>query len=93
LSQREVLFKHVFRNAATPFLAVMAMQVIGLFGGAIIVERVFAIPGIGTAANSAAQAGDLPMVLGVVAATVVVVVLVNLALDLVNGWINPKVRL
>ncbi|MET0887829.1 MAG: ABC transporter permease [Mycetocola sp.] len=92
LSPREVLIRHIFRNAAPPFLAIMSMQVIALFGGAVIIERVFAIPGLGTLANSSAQAGDVPMVLGVVAVTVIVIVIVNLLLDLVTGWLNPKVR-
>ena len=93
LSPREVLFRHIFRNAAPPFLAIMSMQVIALFGGAVIIERVFAIPGLGTLANSAAQSGDVPMVLGVVTVTVIVIVIVNLVLDLITGWLNPKVRL
>lgn len=92
LSPSEVLFKHIFRNAAPPFLAIMSMQVIALFGGAVIIERVFAIPGLGTLANNAAQTGDVPMVLGVVTVTVIVIVIVNLLLDLITGWLNPKVR-
>jgi len=58
----------------------------------VIVEKVFNIPGIGTQANLAAAQGDLPVVLGVVLVTVTMVVLVNLLLDLVQGWLNPKVR-
>lgn len=92
LSRREVLFRHVLRNAAPPFLTIMSMQIIGLFGGAVIIERVFAINGLGTLANTATQAGDVPVVLGVVALAVIVIVIVNIVLDIVNGWINPKVR-
>lgn len=92
LSTREVLFRHVLRNAAPPYLSMLSMQVIGLFGGAVVIERVFAINGMGSLANPAAQIGDVPVVLGVVAATVTVIVVVNLALDLANGWLNPKVR-
>lgn len=92
LSKNEVLFRHVLRNAAPPFLTVMSMQVIGLFGGAVIIERVFAINGLGTLANNATQTGDVPVVLGVVALAVIVIVVVNILLDIVNGWINPKVR-
>lgn len=92
LSRREVLFRHVLRNAAPPFLTIMSMQVIGLFGGAVIIERVFAINGLGTLANNATQGGDVPVVLGVVAFAVVVIVVVNILLDVVNGLVNPKVR-
>lgn len=92
LSRREVLLRHVLRNSAPPFLTIMSMQVIGLFGGAIIIERVFAINGLGTLANSATQAGDVPVILGVVALTVIVIVIVNVVLDVLNSWLNPKVR-
>ena len=58
----------------------------------VIVEKVFNIPGIGTQANTSAGRGDLPVVLGIVLVTVVLVVVVNLLVDLAQGWINPKVR-
>lgn len=92
LSHREVLTKHVMRNAAPPFLTVMSLSFIGMFGGAVVIEKVFAIPGVGTLANNAAQRGDVPLVLGVVSVTVAVVVVVNLVIDILNGWLNPKVR-
>ncbi|WP_210590634.1 ABC transporter permease [Streptomyces sp. GESEQ-35] len=92
LSTRSVVYKHALRNAAPPALTVLALQFIGLIGGAVVVEKVFGLPGIGTLANSAAVRGDAPVLLGTVVVTVAVVVAVNLLLDIAYGWLNPKVR-
>ncbi|WP_284752207.1 ABC transporter permease [Arthrobacter sp. efr-133-R2A-120] len=92
LSDRRVIFKHVLRNAAPPALTVLSLQFIGLVGGAVIVEKVFGLRGIGSIATSAAVQGDAPVVLGVVIVMVVIVVAVNLIADLAYGWLNPKVR-
>ncbi|MCU1527170.1 MAG: transporter permease [Frondihabitans sp.] len=93
LPARSVVFKHVLRNAGAPALAVLAVQFVGLLGGAVIVEQVFAIPGIGQVAVTATSQGDIPLVMGLVLATAVIVVIVNLVIDLAQGAINPKVRL
>lgn len=88
-----VVFKHVLRNAGGPALAVLALQFIGLLGGAVIVEQIFAIPGLGQVAVTATTQGDIPLVMGLVLATAIIVVIVNLFIDLLQGWLNPKVRL
>jgi peptide/nickel transport system permease protein len=93
LSYRRVVFKHVLRNAGGPALAVLAVQFIGLLGGAVIVEQVFAIPGLGQLAVQATTSGDIPIVMGLVLATAVIVVVVNLVIDLLQAALNPKVRL
>lgn len=93
LSFNRVVFKHVLRNAGGPALAVLAVQFVGLLGGAVIVEQVFAIPGLGQVAVSSTSQGDIPLVMGLVVATAVLVVIVNLIIDLAQGWLNPKVRL
>jgi peptide/nickel transport system permease protein len=93
LSFNRVVFKHVLRNAGGPALAVLAVQFVGLLGGAVIVEQIFAIPGLGQVAVIATSQGDIPMVMGLVVATAAIVVTVNLLIDLLQGWLNPKVRL
>jgi peptide/nickel transport system permease protein len=93
LSYNRVVFKHVLRNAGGPALAVLAVQFVGLLGGAVIVEQIFAIPGLGQVAVIATNQGDIPMVMGLVVAVAVIVVVINLAIDLLQGWLNPKVRL
>ncbi len=91
--EREVVLKHVLRNAAGPALAVLAVFFVGLLGGAVIVEQVFAIPGLGQVAVQATTQGDIPMVMGLVMAVGVLVIVFNLLVDLMQGWLNPKVRL
>jgi peptide/nickel transport system permease protein len=93
LSFNRVVFKHVLRNAGGPALAVLAVGFVGLFGGAVIVEQIFAIPGLGQVGVQATSQGDIPMVMGLVVATAIIVVVVNLLIDLLQGWLNPKVRL
>ncbi|GAA3100625.1 ABC transporter permease [Kribbella aluminosa] len=92
ISPRSVLFRHALRNAATPALTVLSLQFIALLGGAVVVEKVFAIPGLGTLTINAALQGDVPVLMGVVVTLVVLVVVVNLVIDIVSGWVNPKVR-
>ncbi|TPW74037.1 ABC transporter permease [Schumannella soli] len=92
LGEGEILFKHVLRGASPAGLTVLSLQFIGMLGGAVIIEKLFAIPGIGNLAVTATQLGDVPVVMGVVLYTVVIVVIVNLLVDLLNGWLNPKVR-
>jgi peptide/nickel transport system permease protein len=92
IGEGEILFKHVLRSAAPAGLTVIGLQFVGLLGGVVIIERVFAVPGIGALAVDATTSGDIPIVMGVVVYTVIVVVVVNLLIDLANGWLNTKVR-
>jgi peptide/nickel transport system permease protein len=81
------------RNAGGPALAVLAVQFVGLLGGAVIVETIFAIPGLGQLAVSSTVKADIPMVMGLVIATAILVVVVNVLIDLAQAALNPKVRL
>ncbi|MET1019980.1 MAG: ABC transporter permease [Microterricola sp.] len=92
LSPQSVVLKHALRNAAGPALTVLSLQFIALLGGAVVIERVFAIPGLGTLTVNAALVGDVPLLMGIVVVMVILVVIVNLAIDITNGWVNPKVR-
>jgi peptide/nickel transport system permease protein len=92
LKSSSILYKHALRNAAPPALTVLSLQFIGLIGGAVVVEKVFGLAGIGTAALSTASQGDQPVVLGIVLVTVVLIAVVNVLMDLAHGWLNPKVR-
>ena len=83
---------HLLRNSAPASLTVLALMFVGLLSGAIIVEQIFGIKGLGELTQSSSQNGDIPMLLGVTVITVVFVIIVNLLLDIVLGWINPKVR-
>jgi peptide/nickel transport system permease protein len=92
LGEGEILFKHVLRSAAPAGLTVLSLQLINMLGGVVILESIFALPGMGPLAVSATAQSDLPVVMGVVMYTVAVVIVVNLLVDLANGWLNPKVR-
>ena len=92
LPPARIVVRHVLRNAAGPALTVLSLQFVGLLAGAVVIERVFALPGLGSLVVSSAITGDLPVVLGVVLVMVVIVVIVNLLLDVLAGWLNPKVR-
>jgi peptide/nickel transport system permease protein len=93
LPESRVVYKHVLRNAGGPGLAMLAVQFVGLLGGAVIIEQIFAIPGIGQVSVGATSQGDVPLVMGLVLVTALVVVTVNLVVDLLQGFLNPKVRL
>ncbi|NQX28233.1 ABC transporter permease [Microbacteriaceae bacterium VKM Ac-2854] len=92
ISERTILFKHVLRSAAPAGLTVLSLQFIGMLGGVVIIEQIFALPGMGSLAVQSTTLGDIPLVMGVVLYTVVIVIVVNLLVDLANGWLNPKVR-
>jgi peptide/nickel transport system permease protein len=88
-----VIYQHVLRNAGGPALAVLALQFVGLLGGSVVIEQVFALPGIGQLTVQATTLGDIPVVMGVVITAAIIVVIVNLVIDLAQAALNPKVRL
>jgi len=92
LGEGSVVLKHALRNAAPTGLTVISLEFISLLGSTVVIERIFALPGIGSMVLDATVGGDSPQVLGVVVMMVIVVVVVNLVIDLLNGWLNPKVR-
>lgn len=93
LAEWRILFGHVLRNAAAPGLAILGLQFEGLIGGAVIVEQIFAIPGLGSFAVAATTSTDFPSVMGFVLVVAVVVVVTNLIVDVLIAILNPKVRL
>lgn len=90
MSEKAVILRHVLRNAAAPGLTVLSLTTFGLLGGAVFIEQVFALPGMGQMANASAQISDVPMVMGAVLVTIVIVLVVNLLGDLAIGLLNPK---
>jgi peptide/nickel transport system permease protein len=87
-----VLGRHGLKNAIPPALTVLSLQFIGMMGGAVVIEKVFALPGLGMLAVNSTLRGDIPMVMGVVMTMAALVVIVNLLIDLAAGWANPKAR-
>jgi len=93
LSFQRVVFKHVLRNAAGPALSIIGVQFVGMIGGAILIEQIFAIPGLGPFAVSSTAMSDIPSIMGLVVATAMIVIVMNLIVDLLSAALNPKVRL
>lgn len=92
LSSLAVNGKHLMKNAAVPVVTVVGLQVARLLGGAIIVEQVFAMPGLGQLAIQAVLRRDMPMIQGIVIFTTLVVVAMNLIVDISYSYFNPRVR-
>jgi peptide/nickel transport system permease protein len=90
---RVLLLHHVLRNAMVPFITIVGLDVAGLLGGAVVTEVVFSLPGIGTLLENAILGGDVPMVEGTVLVVTASVVLLNMLLDFIYGYLNPQIRL
>ncbi len=87
-----IIYIHALRGASLPILASIAIQFIVLFGGSVIIEVLFALPGIGQAMQAAVGSADLPFVQALVLVATLVVVVVNLALELLTRALDPKLR-
>ncbi len=91
LGERTVIMKHVVRNALIPVVTLLALQMPGLFGGAIVTEQIFRIPGIGSLLISAILANDTPVVMAVTFVFACLVVIFNLIADILYGWLDPRI--
>ena len=92
LSRRQALLRHVLRNAMIPVLTVMGLQFANLITGTIVIENVFVLPGIGRLVFQAISNRDLIVVRDVVLLLAAVVVVVNLAVDVLAAWVDPRLR-
>jgi peptide/nickel transport system permease protein len=93
MSEWRVIGGHVLRNALIPVVTVMGLQLGTLIGGAVITEYVFALPGVGRLVVDAVFARDYPLVQGVVLLIAVGFIVSNLIVDLLYGWIDPRIRI
>ena len=92
LHERVVLWRHVLRNSLIPVIAIVGLQFGGLLAGSVIVESVFARPGIGRLAVQAILQRDFPLVQGIVLVVATSYVLVNIAVDLLYAWADPRIH-
>ena len=90
--ERAVLFRHTLRNAMIPVLTVAGIQLGQLMAGSIILESVFYLPGLGRLALGAISARDLPVVQGVVLFVASAIVTINVAVDILYGFLDPRIR-
>ena len=92
LSGRSVVFKHALRNAVVPVVALSAVQLGFLLGGSVVIETVFALDGLGYLAYQSITHKDFPVTQAVVLLLSIVYVLLTLAADVANAWLDPRIR-
>jgi peptide/nickel transport system permease protein len=91
LSERVTILKHVVRNALIPVITLVALQIPGIFTGAVITEQIFRVPGIGSLLISSILSNDTPVIMSITFVFSALVVLFNLIADLVYGWLDPRI--
>jgi len=91
--ERIVMRRHVLRNAMLPVVTMLGMDIAVALAGAVFVENVFSLPGLGYWAIQSISQFDLPTIMGVVVFASIVVIVLNLMVDLVYAWIDPRIRL
>ena len=91
LAERTVVVKHVVRNALIPVVTLVALQMPALFGGAIVTEQIFRVPGIGSLLISAILANDTPVIMAVTFVFSFLVVAFNLLADVLYAWLDPRI--
>jgi peptide/nickel transport system permease protein len=91
IGERKVIIKHVVRTALIPVVTLVALQMPIVFGGAIVTEQIFRVPGIGSLLISSILANDTPVVMGVTFVISCLVVLFNLMADILYGWLDPRI--
>jgi peptide/nickel transport system permease protein len=93
LSEGKVVYKHVFRNTMIPLITTLSFTLPSLFGGAMITETVFGIPGIGNIAYNALKVGDIPLAMGYNMFLAVLTVIGTLLADIMYAVVDPRVKL
>ena len=91
LAERVVIVKHVVRNALIPVVTLVALQMPAIFGGAIVTEQIFRVPGIGSLLISSILANDTPVIMAVTFVFSCLVILFNLLADILYGWLDPRI--
>lgn len=91
--ERSIVYRHALKNAAIPILTVIGLVVVSALSGTVAAESIFAIPGLGSTAVQATVSHDFPLIQGVVLYFVVIVIVVNLVVDLLYAYFDPRVRL
>jgi peptide/nickel transport system permease protein len=92
LKERVVIIKHVVRNALIPVVTLVALTMPQVFGGAVVTEQIFRVPGIGSLLIDAIQRNDTPVIMAVTFVYACLVILFNLIADILYGWLDPRIR-
>lgn len=91
LAEHVVVIRHIVRNALIPVVTLVALQMPAVFGGAIVTEQIFRIPGIGSLLISSILANDTPVIMAVTFVFACLVILFNLVADILYGWLDPRI--
>ena len=91
LSERVTILKHVVRNALIPVVTLIALQIPGIFTGAVITEQIFRVPGIGSLLITSILANDTPVIMAITFVFSCLVLIFNLVADLLYGWLDPRI--
>ncbi|MDP6347498.1 MAG: ABC transporter permease [Dehalococcoidia bacterium] len=92
LMERTVVYLHALKNASLPVITIFGVEMVILFSGAVIIEKIFNVPGVGTLIVDAMGRRDIPLVQGVVLIIVGFVLIINLIVDLIYSWLDPRIR-
>ncbi|MBX5478291.1 MAG: ABC transporter permease subunit [Pyrinomonas methylaliphatogenes] len=92
LSERAVIFRHAMRGGLLPVVSFTGPALAFLISGTVVVERIFALPGLGNYFINASLNRDEPLIIGIVAFTSILIMLLNLAVDIAYGLIDPRIR-
>lgn len=92
LNERQVIFRHALKNSLIPVATIMAMDMAYMFNGAVIIESVFSWPGMGSLFYEAVLKHDYPLVMGIMMISAFLVILFNLLSDLLNAYLDPRIR-
>lgn len=91
-SKSRIMFFHIFRNSLVPFVTVLGLILAEVFGGSIIIEQVFLLPGLGRLLVTAVEARDFPLTQGIIILIASFVIVINFLVDLINQFIDPRIR-
>lgn len=91
LNESVVVVKHIVRNALIPVVTLVALQLPGVFSGAVVTEQIFRVPGIGSLLIAAILANDTPVIMAVTFVFACLVILFNVIADLLYGWLDPRI--
>ena len=92
LGEYVVLMRHAFKNASIPVVTIIGIGIAGLVSGLVVTEAIFAIPGVGRLIVDAVTRRDYPVIQGVILMVTVAYVLINLVVDLIYGYLDPRIR-
>lgn len=93
LSSRAVFFRYAWRGSLIPIITILGVDMGSLFGGAMVTEFTFALPGLGRLAVTSVTQTDLPMLMGVMLFAAAMIIVFNVLVDAVYAWIDPRIRL